>query len=217
MSSSLDCFHCGLPVPSGESFTLVINEKNESFCCGGCQAVASMIHAGGLDQFYRFRSERNRKVDEGRNDDFSIFDSDELQAGFVVNANASESAASVSDHRTAHLLLDGITCAACVWLIEKYLQQQTGFIRVNLNAVSHECVLTWDNTEQSLSQLMQALSAIGYRAQPNTKNNQAQQQKQQQRLMLMRLGVAGFGMMQVTMVAVALYAGAWQDIEQEWI
>jgi len=73
-----------------------------------------------------------------------------------------------------------------VWLIEKYLAKQTGFVRVSVNAVSHECVLTWDNALVSLSELMLALNAIGYRPQP------------------------------VTMVAVALYAGAWQDIEQEW-
>ena len=210
---SLECFHCGLPVPSGETFTLNINNKTESFCCSGCQAVASMIHAGGLDQFYQFRSERNRKAEDNRSDDFSIFDSEDLQAGFVVNAIADEP----KNHKTAYLLLDGITCAACVWLIEKYLKQQKGFVSVNLNAVSHECVLTWDTEATSLSQLMHSLDAIGYRPQPHTKNHQAQQQKQQQRLMLMRLGVAGFGMMQVTMVAVALYAGAWQDIEQEWV
>jgi len=171
-----------------------------------------MIHAGGLEQFYRFRSEQNIKADEKRNDDFTVFDTEQMQQSFVVNSpqRVSES------HKTAYLLLDGITCAACVWLIEKYLAKQTGFVRVSVNAVSHECVLTWDNALVSLSELMLALNAIGYRPQPHTKNTQAEQQKKQQRLMLMRLGVAGFGMMQVTMVAVALYAGAWQDIEQEW-
>ena len=174
-----------------------------------------MIHAGGLDQFYRYRSELNQKVDEQRSDDFSIFDTTELQASFVVPANNHNNPD--GSYKTAYLLLDGISCAACVWLIEKFLTSQTGFVRVNVNAVSHECVLTWDESVKPLSKFMQALASIGYRPQPHTKNNQALQQRQQQRRMLMRLGVAGFGMMQVGMVAVALYAGAWQDIEQEWV
>jgi len=172
-----------------------------------------MIHAGGLDQFYHFRSKQNIKADEKRNDDFTVFDSEEMQQTFVVASKEQ----GVDSHKTAYLLLDGITCAACVWLIEKYLAKQPGFIRVSVNAVSHECVLTWDNAQVSLSEQMLALASIGYRPQPHTKNNQAEQHKKQQRLMLMRLGVAGFGMMQVTMVAVALYAGAWQDIDQEWV
>ncbi len=198
------CYHCGLPVSHKNEFVYDIAEESQSFCCAGCQAVAALIHQGGLDQFYQYRSELNKKPDE-RINDYAMFDNNEVQESFVV--------ASENDTKTADLLLDGITCAACVWLIEKYLFSFKGVKKVSVNVVTHQCTLVWDIQLQPLSLLMRALEKIGYRPHPFTQKHQQQQQQSQQRTLLLRLGLAGFGMMQVGMVAIALYAGEFQGIE----
>jgi Cu2+-exporting ATPase len=202
--SLTECYHCGLPVQDKKEFVTEIAQLKQSFCCAGCQAVAALIHQGGLDQFYKYRSALNKKSDE-RVNDYAIFDNKEVQESFVV--------ASENNTTTADLLLDGITCAACVWLIEKYLLSFDGVKKVSVNVVTHQCSLIWNTNSQALSFLMRALEQIGYRPQPFTQKQQQQQQQNQQRRLLLRLGLAGFGMMQVGMVAVALYAGEFQGIE----
>ena len=205
-SSLVDCYHCGLPVSRNHEFVYEIAQQSQKFCCAGCQAVAALIHQGGLDQFYKYRSELNKRPDE-RVNDYAMFDNIEVQSSFVVDSEA--------DTRTADLLLDGITCAACVWLIEKYLLSFEGVKKVSVNVVTHQCTLVWDTKLQPLSLLMRALEKIGYRPQAFTQKKQQQQQQQQQRTLLLRLGLAGFGMMQVGMVAIALYAGEFQGIESD--
>jgi len=205
--TSIDCYHCGLPVEDENEFVYDIAGTPQSFCCVGCQAVASLIHQGGLEKFYQYRSELNKKPDERAND-YSMFDNDEVQASFVVNHEDNTS--------NADLLLDGISCAACVWLIEKYLHSFEGVKKVSVNVVTHQCSLVWDSEQQPLSLLMSSLESIGYRPQPFTQKKQQEQQQSQQRKLLLRLGLAGFGMMQVGMVAIALYAGEFQGIDSEF-
>ncbi len=175
-------------------------------CCPGCQAVASAIVNGGLQQFYQYRSElSDRPGENGR--DFSIYDLPEIQEEFVLPLHESRHQAS--------LLLEGISCAACSWLIEKHLQPLPGVESVRVNVTSYRAQLVYDPSKIKLSDLMSKLAAIGYQPRPATDEQQAQLDARENRRALLRLGVAGFGMMQAGMVAVGLYTGAvdeWQNL-----
>ncbi len=57
MSAPLPCYHCGLPVPAGSRFEARVLGETRAMCCPGCQAVAEAIVAGGLESYYRHRSE----------------------------------------------------------------------------------------------------------------------------------------------------------------
>jgi len=206
-SAPLSCYHCGLPVMVAGEFTHCINHVEQEFCCPGCQAIASAIDEGGLGSFYAYRSELSQRP-EMIVDDFSIYDELSIQAPFVSRIDDCCS--------SANLLLEGITCAACVWLIEQHLEQLPGLQRIRVNSVTHQCVVSWDHTQQHLSVIMAALAHIGYRPQPALAADQKLHQQQLQRASLMRLAVAAFGMMQVGMVAIALYAGALQGMDQQW-
>jgi len=50
------CFHCGLPLPQRNAYTVSIGGVARSMCCAGCTAVAQIIEAGGLTDYYRTRS-----------------------------------------------------------------------------------------------------------------------------------------------------------------
>jgi Cu2+-exporting ATPase len=169
--------------------------------------VATVIHEGGLDKFYQYRSQLNRRPEQLQAS-FTLYDREDIQQDFVDHHG--------DQQHTAHLLLDDITCAACVWLIEQRLQVVKGVVSVRVNASTHQCLLRWDQQYTSLSALMSILAEIGYRPQPLTYDHQEQQRKRYQRMALMRLGVAAFGMMQVGMVAIALYAGALQGMDPQW-
>ncbi len=209
-----DCFHCGLAVPEGVDFSVAIQGQQEPMCCPGCQAVATSIVEGGLDSFYQYRTTVNEKSEEV-NDDFSAYDLPELQTGFVTQVD--------DNTLQAKLLLEGITCAACAWLIEHHLKNIPGVIKAQVNAAAHLLTVQWNidpdknATEQtSVSKLMAACDAIGYRPHPASDDKRRQVWQQENRLALRRLGVAGLGMMQVGMVSIGLHAGAIEGISDFW-
>ncbi|MFI4981745.1 MAG: heavy metal translocating P-type ATPase metal-binding domain-containing protein, partial [Nevskiales bacterium] len=124
-SSSNDCYHCGLPLPQTVDFSVVIDGQSRPMCCAGCQAVAQAIVANGLSDYYRHRDalpESPRESMPQALQDAGLFDLPEFQKGFVQDV-----ANDAGGHeREASLILEGITCAACVWLNEAHLARQPG-------------------------------------------------------------------------------------------
>lgn len=203
----LSCFHCGLPVPAGSHFEAVVLNAPQAFCCPGCQAVAEAIASAGLESYYH---DRDNMADAPAVlptfDALAAFDHPEAQRDFVGREN---SLAAVD------LSLENISCAACAWLIEKRLHQEPAVARASVNLGNHRLHLVWDDTRLPLSRLLAAMQAIGYKARPFRADTHAAQMKKESRAMLMRLAVAGLGMMQAMMYAVALYLGEYLGIEAE--
>jgi Cu2+-exporting ATPase len=199
--TDLACYHCGLPVPADTNFSVVINRKLEPMCCPGCQAVASAIVDGGLENFYAYRTQTNERITtQALKTDWKIYDLPEVQHEFVTDHDA--------QFRQANLLLEGISCAACSWLIETHLKKHPAVKSLSVNLSTHRCTLVWSPAIAPLSELLKSLADIGYKPRPATDDQQQQFFKKENRIALFRLGVAGFGMMQAMMVAVGIYFGA---------
>jgi Cu2+-exporting ATPase len=193
------CYHCGLPVPAGIRFTAVVLDASREFCCAGCQAVAETIVSGGLESYYRDRdapAAGPAALPEGLT--LEAFDHPDTQREFVGREG---------DLACAELTLDAINCAACAWLIERRLQQDASVARATVNLSSHRLHLVWDDKKTPISTLLASLSRIGYRARPFRADSHAALLKQESRALLLRLAVAGLGMMQVMMYAMAMYVG----------
>ncbi|HSC66844.1 MAG TPA: heavy metal translocating P-type ATPase [Cellvibrio sp.] len=206
-ASEQTCYHCGLPVPPASNYPVKIQGEVRRMCCPGCQAVAMAIVDGGLESFYEFRTSSNERPDSGGADSrrWHIYDLPEVQAEFVIPFPG--------DLKQANLLLEGISCAACSWLIETHLKKNPAIRSVTVNLSTHRCAIVWDGQFQ-LSQIFQALAEIGYLPRPATDDQQQQLIKKENRVALFRIGVAGFGTMQAMMVAVGMYTGAtdfWLD------
>ncbi|WP_444944894.1 heavy metal translocating P-type ATPase [Microbulbifer sp. ZKSA006] len=200
-SPSSPCYHCGLPVPTGSNHSVVIEGVAREMCCPGCEAVASAIVSGGLDGFYRFREKESDRPEEAQpRDRWAAYDLPEVQQQFVHDWD--------NGNKIASLLISGITCAACVWLIEKHLGQMGGVVKVSVNASTQRAQIAFNPDEIKPSELFGALERIGYRPAPATAANQESVIQSEHRAALRRLGVAGLGTMQVMMFAIALYFGA---------
>ncbi len=117
------------------------------------------------------------------------------------------------DTREAALILEGITCAACIWLNERHLGRLPGVLDVQINYATHRARIRWDATRIKLSEILQAIRSIGYEAHPFDPQQQQQVFERERRQHLKRLGVAGLLGMQVMMLSIALYAGAWSGME----
>ncbi|WP_226646098.1 heavy metal translocating P-type ATPase [Microbulbifer variabilis] len=195
------CYHCGLPVPAGSNHSVVIEGAPRSMCCPGCEAVASAIVSGGLDGFYRYREKQSDRPEQKQPQDrWSAYDLPEVQQQFVHDWEGGR--------QMAALLIGGITCAACVWLIEKHLGQLAGIEKVSVNASTQRAQIVFDPEQLQPSALFEALERIGYRPAPATAANRERVIQSEHRAALRRLGVAGLGTMQVMMFAIALYFGA---------
>jgi len=183
-------------------------------CCPGCQAVAETIVGQGLGAYYERRDAPGTSPAERIPESLAelrIFDDPRVQQGFVSETGDSE-----GDTRRASLAIEGITCAACAWLIERNLGRQPGVREVSVNLTSHRAQLTWDAAQTPLSALLECVSEIGYRARPYEPDRQEALLRGEERRALRRLGVAGLGMMQVMTFAVALYAGALEGMEDRY-
>jgi len=195
-----NCYHCGLPIPPGVDLTVEIDGQPRAMCCAGCQAVAQAIVANGLTDYYRHRDalpESPREALPAALEELGLFDHPEVQKNFVRPIGAHE--------REASLILEGITCAACVWLNEAHLAKQPGVTAVDINYATRRARVRWDTRVTQLSTLLSAIQAIGYRAHPYDATKSEQLAQQERRTAQWRLFVAGFGMMQVMMYAVPVY------------
>jgi len=202
-----DCFHCGLPVPAGADYSVEIMGQRQPMCCRGCQAVAKAIVDGGLTDFYRYRTEKSPQAQElipEELNELELYDRDDLQKSFVRRQAGEE--------REASLILEGIVCAACIWLNERHVKALPGVLDFAVNYSTHRARVRWDNQRIRLSEILEAISAIGYHAHPFDPGRQEQLYKQERKQAMRRLAVAGLGMMQVMMLAVALYAGAYEGM-----
>ncbi|MEN8218233.1 MAG: cation-translocating P-type ATPase, partial [Pseudomonadota bacterium] len=110
--------------------------------------------------------------------------------------------------REAALILEGITCAACVWLNERHLRTLPGVIDVQVNYSTHRARIRWDESRIHLSDILQAVSRIGYIAHPYDPARQQEILDRERKQQLRRIGVAGVLGMQVMMLSIALYVGA---------
>ncbi len=203
------CYHCGLPVPPGLDLVVEIDGATRSMCCAGCQAVAQAIVAAGHENYYRVRTETAPTGDQLLPEflrETQIYDRPEIQREFVRTLDA--------DLREASLILEGITCAACVWLNEQYLAAQPGVIDVRVNYATQRAWVRWDESRVKLSEILQAVRRIGYRALPFNPAQQQESHQRERRLQQRRLAVAGLFGMQVMMLSISLYAGAWSGMEQ---
>jgi P-type Cu2+ transporter len=194
------CYHCGLPVPSGTDFPVEIDGQRRDMCCAGCQAVAQAIVAGGLVDYYRHRDalpESQREAMPQALQELGLFDHPDVQKSFVRPTGEHE--------REAALILEGITCSACVWLNERHIARQPGVTAVDINYATRRARVRWDERQIKLSQILEAIAAIGYRAHPYDIARAELLAQKERRAALWRLFVAGFGMMQVMMYAVPMY------------
>lgn len=195
------CYHCGLSL-DGAEFNVVIDDAPRSMCCLGCQAVAQAIVDNGLDDFYRYRTELSPKGDAvipNQLQQLAVYDNETVQQSFVRVGD--------DDTSEASLIIEGIVCAACVWLIEHQLQQVSGIISIQVNLTTHRATVKWDKQQLPLSEVLATINGIGYQAYPFDSGRLQNLHDDERKRSLRRIAIAGIGMMQVMMTALALYIG----------
>jgi len=197
------CFHCGLVNDAGEKYPVDIDGKTEYMCCPGCQAVCEAILSLGLDDYYKFREnlpETSPRDMPAELEQLDFYDHEKVQKKFVTIEN--EHTQSIA------LLINGIVCAACTWLIESRISRLAGIVAVSVNQSTSRASVSWDPEQISLSEILKAINELGYQAHPYDQRLREEQLILEKKRALKRLAVAGLGMMQVMMYSLGFYLDA---------
>ena len=197
------CFHCGEPIPADVRLTATVAGDARAVCCIGCRAAAEWIGTLGLQDYYRLREQPAERA--GAAADYSAWDRPQLQRLYVRER--------ADGTREVCVLLQGLRCAACSWLVERALRAAPGFVDVDVNVPAKRVQLVWDPARSSLAALLERLARLGYAPHPLNADSLDALNRAESRRALKRLLVAGLGMMQSMMYAVALYAGAFEGMD----
>ncbi len=202
---SATCWHCGEPLPAGEVPQARVAGVTHAVCCIGCRAAAEWIDQLGLADYYRLRSAPAQRPDDAAASHADAWLRADLARHIVRHLDAGQC--------EAVFLVDGLRCAACVWLIERALGALPGIERVQVNAAARRARIVWDSARCDLAQIVTAFSRTGYRALPLDAAALDDSRRRESRSALKRLVVAGFGAMQAMMFASGLYFGAFDGID----
>lgn len=172
-------------------------------CCHGCEAVAQAIVESGHADFYRRRTARPGARPEPVPDFIRsrAYDHPAVQSRYVDADSDDDSL------KHASLIIHGITCSACAWLIEHRLKQTPGIVDVYVNYSTHRAVLSWRPEQIELGRIIEIIHAIGYKARPFDTAAHEDIARREQRAFLLRIGITGALGMQVMMIATAMYFG----------
>ncbi|MEZ4268146.1 MAG: heavy metal translocating P-type ATPase metal-binding domain-containing protein [Myxococcota bacterium] len=185
-----DCPHCGLEVAE--------DAASAPFCCGGCRAANALLEGAGLGRYYALRQGPGLPVGDGPPSEFGWLD-ELLQS---ARACAPDSGCASGAAVTLHLDVQGIHCAACVWLIQTLFRRRAGGVHIALDPGLGKLSLTFDDTAFSVRDFLMEIERFGYRTAPARRGGERVADD-----LLLRLGVCVAIAMNAMMLSLAFYLG----------
>jgi len=200
------CDHCGLPVPKG----LIAEAETHQFCCNGCSTVFSILNSTGLEGYYGVRDAIDAPAQQPvtTGGAYDEFDDERFAQTWVRDRD--------DGTKETELLVEGMHCAACVWLIERLPRVAPGVIEARANIRSRTVSLRYDPEATPLSRVARALDRLGYAPHPARGGAARAARAHEDRRFLIRVGVAGALAGNIMLLSIALYGGAFSGIDEVW-
>lgn len=176
------CLHCGEDTKS----------QSEEFCCLGCAAAYKIVNKFGFENYYKLRQidPTTRKIKPEIAEEIDI-------AEFITHEKDGSNSVS--------LMVQGLHCAACVWLIESILKKQANVIKARINLSKKTLYLQWQGDEKSGNDLVHLIHEIGYKLLPFDAEILNSADKKYSDSILRALAVAGFGVGNVMLFSFSLW------------
>ena len=181
--SATACAHCGAALVPGQG----------RFCCTGCEAAYGLVRGLGLDAFYR----RRETADGVLRPEIAPPAFDAL---LLIRENADAA-------KSLDLMISGLTCGACVWLVEQALAAEPDVIKARVSFSTRRLDLRWRGPAARGNELVARLSRLGFRVAPYTPACLRASEDAEGRALVRALGIAAFGAMNVMLVSIAVWVG----------
>lgn len=178
-----DCVHCGLPIPAAR------RARADRFCCDGCGYVYELIHDAGLSRYYDLRNCPTAPPAEARPDSLAW-----LERQLAV----------LPDTPTQALTLDvqGIHCAACVWLLRELFTRRSGAVDLRINPSVGRAEFVWQGDPELIVAFIREAEKFGYRFGPPNKPVPSASRE-----LLIRLAISAAAALNVMMFSLSFYFG----------
>ncbi|HIO91975.1 MAG TPA: heavy metal translocating P-type ATPase [Leucothrix mucor] len=203
------CFHCGLDVLQKSPPTIEIEGEPQNFCCHGCYAVCKTIINSGNGDYYRYREGKSRNHQQqlpALMDKLKLYDNETIQREFIRSDKE-------NNWKEASLILEEIRCAACMWLNEQTLRQLDGVLDVQMDYTGQQARIRWNPDKIKLSDILRAITNIGYIAHPFDPSQREALNKEQKQRSIQRIIFALILGMSVMQTAVGGYFFNQQDAD----
>lgn len=176
------CAHCGAAMTAPGRF-----------CCSGCAGAYRLIEELGLERYYS-----GRHLDPATR----------LPRPSEEPIDAASYAVAAGDGTASlHLMVDGLHCAACVWLIETVLARQPETIEARVNLTTRRLRLRWRGGSDAAARLVGLVQRLGYRVVPYDPERVQSLAASEERRLLRALAVAGFAAGNVMLLSIAVWSG----------
>jgi len=173
------CLHCGTPSAG-------------RFCCAGCAAAHGLVSGLGLDAFYRRATAAAGSLRPDPTPPVPL---------------APHAVAAADGAWQLDLMLAGLSCGACVWLVEQALAAEPDVTRARAALTTRRLVLCWRGARERAEDFAALLARLGFRAVPFSPPCIAAADDAETRAITRALGIAAFGAMNVMLVSVAVWVG----------
>lgn len=176
-----NCLHCGASSGANE------------FCCIGCKTAYKVIHSLQLNQYYDFCKDIYSVMPSKVNTIHNTIDYME----FIQSHENSEHSIS--------LMIEGIKCGSCIWLIESSLKQESGILQASIHMSTLK--ITWIGNKDKINEFIKLIESLGYKAIPFIESKVLEAQRQSQKKLLQKIALSGVIWIQNMMISMGIWAG----------
>lgn len=190
------CAHCSSEV--NPKTGIYEKETDKYFCCEGCRSVYHLINDEGFGSFYTKRTDWEAAPVEQIEADEEYF---ETSLEVLKNGDYSLS-----------IVISGIRCAACIWLIESSALKDDRIKSFRINYANHKAKVIFNPKDISVKEVLQKITRLGYCPLPSS-NIETIHDKERKDYFY-RFGVAAFFTMQVMIYSIANYTGYFKGMDE---
>jgi Cu2+-exporting ATPase len=176
------CAHCGADLAPGQG----------EFCCTGCAGAHALVRGLGLDAFYR-----RQETAAG-----TLRPPEALTADFAPLARPARNGTMELD-----LIVSGLTCGACVWLVEQALAAEPDVLKARASLTTRRLAIAWRGDAARAQDLAALVARLGFKVAPWSPACLRATEDAEGRALVRALGIAAFGSMNVMLVSVAVWVG----------
>ena len=161
------CKHCGTPF-RGEG----------AFCCHGCAGAYELVQSLGLSRYYEQRVADPAQPPTRPDDLLTEFD----LSAWTRDVGPGE--------KELSLMVEGLQCGACIWLIEQTLLKQPGVTAARVALSTRRLTLRWNDAETDPEGLVQLVNRLGYRLVPCDPERLASEADKESKALMTAMAIA---------------------------
>ena len=203
----IPCSHCKQVYNKDALKEVKDTESNETlyFCCNGCELAYSLLKSCNLESFYTKLGDNTLQTKKLQDSKVATnFNSINFTQKYLKDSNGL---------KEVHFIIEGVVCAACVWLNEQILAKMKGIKELKINYTTHKAKILFDPNETSFQQIYDEVAKIGYKAIVYDPQDREQNDNVRNREYYIKLAVAIFCAMNVMWVNVGQYSGFFSGID----